>query len=202
MTDLTSKLSLNEFLRIFIPGVFISMLFDIIILQGINSLSIIFLSESYSTIIFIIFSLISGMFFSSLDLPKRLWFFKNNIPVNKIYKDTEIKSEGLNITNVYFKFYDTEVTPEFKYKTEKDTGFYHLCMNLAIISVLYLLPSVFIYGFGEPKTFFLIGSFIFTLLSSLTIFYLKVKINFLRQSEMFRNSSFFKEIKDQTTSST
>src|SRR5690606_28996463 len=124
MTDLTSKLSLNEFLRIFIPGVYISMLFDIIIVQGINSLPNLFLSESYFTIIFIVFSLVSGILFSSLDIPKRLWFFKNNIPVNKIYKDTELKSEGLNITNTYFKFYDSEVTPEFKYKTEKDSGFY------------------------------------------------------------------------------
>lgn len=118
--------------------------------------------------------------------------FKNNIPVNIIYKDTELESEGLNITNAYFKFYDSEVSPEFKYKTEKDSGFYHLCMNLAIISFLYLLLSVFIYGFWEPKTIFLIGSFIFTLLSSLTIFSPKVKINFHRQSEMFKRSSFFK----------
>lgn len=76
MSDLTSKLSLNEFLRIFIPGVYISMLFDIIIVQGINNLPNIILSESYPTIIFIIFSLVSGIFFSSLDLPKRLWFLK------------------------------------------------------------------------------------------------------------------------------
>ncbi len=195
MSDFTSKLSLNEFLRIFIPGLYISILFDLIILQGFISLPIISLSESYFTIFFIIFSLVSGIFLSSLDLPKRLWFFKGNIPVNILFNKTDLKTNRVNITNLYFKFYDSEdVPPEFKYKTEKDSGFYHLCMNLAIVSFLYLIMAIFIYGILEPKTLLLLGSFIFSLVTSLTIFYLKVKANFQRQTDMFKKSRFFKNI--------
>ncbi|MBK8405862.1 MAG: hypothetical protein IPN15_14400 [Saprospiraceae bacterium] len=113
-TDFTNKLSLNEILRIFIPGLYLTMMMDILFSQDFITRYNFEIEDSYKTIIFIIICVLTGLTISSLDIPK-LYFFNNKIPINQLKKDLP-KIDKVENINLYFQFYDKNISFEFKIK--------------------------------------------------------------------------------------
>lgn len=195
VNDLTGKLSLNEMLRIFIPGIYFTTMVDITITPQLPLKFFISMQDSYHTILFIVFSLINGLLISSLDLPKKLWFFKNALPINQLKNDLSNSSRVIQEV-AYFKFYDREISKEFKTKTELDSGYYHLCTNIAILAAGFVVICLLLYR-GINEYVFL--NFLFCILSSFsaaTLFNNKVLKNFNRQKNQFEKSEEFKYLKE------
>ncbi len=85
MKNINGKFSLRETLQIVIPGLyFIGLLYPLI--SEMEILVIKNNNESINLIISSILSLLVGMIIYSLDLPKKLWFFKNHLPTGDSYE--------------------------------------------------------------------------------------------------------------------
>ncbi|MBL7823169.1 MAG: hypothetical protein JNK69_07150 [Saprospiraceae bacterium] len=194
-TDFTNKLSLNEILRIFIPGLYLTMMMDILFSQHFITRYNFEIEDSYKTVIFIIICILTGLTISSLDIPK-LFFFKNILPINQLKKELP-KINELEYINLYFQFYDKNISSEFKNKTELNNGYYLLCANLSILSFLITIISLIIYL--KLNGIIIINSIIFllSLIASIALFRNKVLENFNRQTNLFRNSEEYKQIKSQ-----
>jgi len=194
-TDFTNKLSLNEILRIFIPGLYLTMMMDILFSQDFITRYNFEIEDSYKTIIFIIICVLTGLTISSLDIPK-LYFFNNKIPINQLKKDLP-KIDKLENINLYFQFYDKNISFEFKNKTELNNGYYLLCANLSIISFLITTISLIIYQKLNGIIILNLIIFLLSLIASIVLFRNKVLENFNRQTNLFRNSEEYKQIKSQ-----
>ncbi|MBK6352116.1 MAG: hypothetical protein IPF46_01660 [Saprospiraceae bacterium] len=194
-TDFTNKLSLNEILRIFIPGLYLTMMMDILFSQDFITRYNFEIEDSYKTIIFIIICVLTGLTISSLDIPK-LYFFNNKIPINQLKKDLP-KIDKVENINLYFQFYDKNISFEFKNKTELNNGYYLLCANLSIISFLITTISLIIYQKLNGIIILNLIIFLLSLIASIALFRNKVLENFNRQTNLFRNSEEYKQIKSQ-----
>ncbi len=193
-TDITSKLSLNEMLRIFIPGIYLTMMFDILLWSKFPIVYNIEIGDTYKTIIFILLCLINGLLISSLDMPKKLWFFKNSLPLNRISIELKKNANNAKNRNLYFQFYDRDLSNEFKIKTEINNGYFLLCANLAIIAFGFAVIDFLINFEGNVLLYINIIISILSLLTSISLFKNKVIDNLNRQTEKFKESHEYKTL--------
>src|SRR6266498_836528 len=121
MNNFISSFSLYEFLRILMPGTYLTLnLSQFIkytfpdydtISRGIN------FNQIEATIIFAIVSVVLGVFIYSLDNPRLLSYLFKNLPSNIIRKRHR-DADNIAILNSYFAFYDT-LPDAVRIKTEK-----------------------------------------------------------------------------------
>lgn len=201
MGELINKFSLREILQTFIPGFFF-VIFSLPIIPKIMDIGIIW--DIYDIFLICIISSFCGILLRSIDIPKRLAFFKNELPTKKLEEEFPNKKKSL-VANYYYKFYDNSELMPLKDKeiTEKYTNYYHYCVNMVITSLFleiiytgYILFSeeTFIQSYGFPILLILI-------LSLLSIVYLfwgnrKIKFRFERDLGRFKNSSLYNELKE------
>lgn len=135
-----NKFSLRELLEIVIPGVyFISLLKPIVSKIGTPIQNC---SENVNLILGFLLSLIVGMIIYAIDIPKKIWFFKNNLPTKLIEKNKKLSKD---IHNKYFDFYDEKITAKQKSITDKYTSIFHFSVNIAVISFILSIVYAFVY---------------------------------------------------------
>lgn len=186
MGNFVSAFSLYEVLRILIPGFYVTlMLEDLIPRVCLNSK--LELEPFGYGILFVILSVLFGGFSYSLDVPR--WFKKcySSLPTNLIEKNKVIPvPEGVHKRYVdieYFKFY-YQHSSDAKYKTEIQSGFFHLFITMAFISavsfLLYLL-------FCSMNPFLFWNSIVlfFSISSAILLYHRHLKYSWLRNYEEF-----------------
>jgi len=188
MKQVTGKFSLRDSLQIILPGIyFVGLLKPIF--DDLKFTSITNSSNEVEVIVLSIFSILTGMLIYSIDIPKRVWFFKKNLPTTLINKNL---SNIDNVHNRYFQFYDDKISDKQKAITEKYTSIYHFSINIFFASSILLLIYFLVYRLSFFNTYglLILIIFIMSILLSLLIFYGDRKINYMfkRQYEKFKNS--------------
>ena len=185
MKNINGNFSLRETLQIVIPGIYLVALMTPII----NKLSLFNLTDYSESILFIlssIFSLILGMIIYAFDLPKRLWFFKSNLPTTKISQNL---SHIENAHNAYFEFYDNEISDKQKDITEKYTSIYHFSVNMVLASFILTAGYVVVFfnSFLSSYGILTLTILVLSIILTAQIFYGNKKINymFMRQYDKF-----------------
>lgn len=187
MEKVNTKFSLRETLQYIIPGIYFIGL-TTPILQEFNL--VLYLSDPKLNIIFaVLFALIIGMLIYAIDIPKRLFFFKDNLPIVLIKKNYTLDVK----INDYFDFYDKEISDKQKANIEKYTSIYHFSVNIFLVSFFFSIVYLIVYkcdflnSYGFPILIMTVLSFCLTFL----IFYGKNKIkdNFQRQAEKYHTIS-------------
>lgn len=170
MNELINKFSLREILQTFVPGFFIGfflfLLFPIL-------LKFKFIGILINDIFLIcIISSFLGILLRSIDIPKRLWCFKNELPTVKLEKELN-KIKIKDIANAYYKFYDNheKIAPKVKEITEKYTNYYHYCINMIIVSFILSLAYLFLIDISFIK-FYGLPIVVILILSITSVFYL------------------------------
>lgn len=196
MIKLFSKFRRRETLILIIPGIyFVSLLFP---LQ--NNLNVDLNNNIVANaVLFPIFALLFGLILYWLDIPKKMPFFKKNLPTTKLYKDYPNEDKTL-IDNTYFKFY-SGLSKELLDKTDLYTSLYHFCINMSVSSLLlgvvyciFDISSFQNLGYGSIAIIIFFISFI----CALGLFYgkRKVKYMFNRQYEDFKISDLGKTLQN------
>jgi len=180
---------LREIIVIVFPGLY----FASLLLPLNNSLDIVNFSNSIANnVSFIMFSLLIGIVFYWIDIPKRMSFFNRNLPTSKLINEHPA-IEKYKIINSYFKFYDT-ISEEQRNKTNTYTNLYHFCVNIVLLSlviiILYLIFPPFNYGYIALIIMIVAISNVFGL------FYgnRKIKYMFERQFSAYKNSEAYTEL--------
>src|SRR5437868_474260 len=105
MGNLIGTFTLYEFLRIIIPGFYFVTWVRIVLSQ--TQLFFSFkIAEIDATIIFVIGSIVFGIFIYSFDIPKRLGFMLRDLPSNVI-KSKHTQIDKIKVLNSYFQFYES-----------------------------------------------------------------------------------------------
>ncbi|WP_326982273.1 hypothetical protein VUJ46_19055 [Chryseobacterium sp. MYb264] len=165
----------RQIMQILIPGIYFASFLSLILAP--------FLKENFSyttkeDLIFIsLFSILFGLLFYLIDLPKIL--------LHPIFPTTVIKNK-LNISdhNIYFKFYDDELKSTFHNLTERYTSIFHLGINLSFASVIlvlvYYISAYYdevIYVNSIIKVIYLV--FVLSIINSLLVIFGKNKIKYV-----------------------
>ncbi len=172
MKELKNSFPFRETLEILFPGLyFMGIILPLMPFIGVDNLP----TESVTNItIYLILSVLIGIFIYTLDIPKRLWFFKSISPTNLIekeLKDTTDKNVRSKVANSYFSFYDKNVTKEQKGKTDIYTTIYHFSVNIFILSLILLtLYIIFMPDFYSNYIFY---TLIFIIIISYSFLLLK-----------------------------
>ncbi len=194
MNNLTSAFSLYEVLRILLPGFYTTIMLKSLIQPFYDNNSP-FLESVDGWIIFVIVSVIIGGLFYSLDIPR--WFKRlyETLPSNMIEKNNDLvkpESESKRFyENEFFKFYYT-VSPDVKFKTEVQTGFFHYFMSIAFIALLFSL--IFSFFCADNNNNFCLYRilnvivFLISLVSAIVMYKQKLKYSWKRNYELFLDS--------------
>jgi len=182
-----NKFSLRELLQIVIPGVyFISLIKPIVSKIGMPIQNY---SENVNLVLSFLLSLIVGMIIYAIDIPKKIWFFNNNLPTKLIERNKDL---GKNIHNKYFDFYDNNISDKQKGITEKYTSIFHFSVNISVVSFVLSIIYVFAYcgDFSHSYGVITLIILILSIVLSQRIFFgkRKIKYMFTRQYEKFINS--------------
>lgn len=119
MNDLKNSFSIRETLEIVFPGFyFMGLLLPLAPYWGNVDLS----TDSLTNItVYFVLAILIGIFMYTLDIPKKLWFFKAILPT-KIIEDELSENAGKSlkskVANSYFSFYDKNISSEQKSKTD------------------------------------------------------------------------------------
>lgn len=193
MNKFFPALSLYELLRIIIPGAYLLL----IILDSSNVYStklLLFDSESHQIIYNLIIMFLLGLLVYSFDFPKMLNFFQTDLPSRKISKKhPDFDKE--RVTNSYFIFYN-ELASEEKLKTEKYSGFFHLAVNMSVISFLFSIISIINGCFAYKSDFQTSNYFLFiiSLVIAVNIYKKRLRGAFQRHLEAYYKSDKYKEL--------
>jgi len=190
MEKLFGKFGLRETLKLLIPGFyFVSLMFPLKSTINIEVLD----SSVANSVLFIIFTLLYGLMLYWIDIPKRMPFFKNNLPTTKLKKKYSNINEKL-VINTYFSFYDSLPKSQLD-KTDLYTSLYHFCINMSvsslIIAFVYYVTGTYeiqVLGYGHIALFV----FVISIISALGLFFGKRKIKYMfeRQFEGFLSSEY------------
>lgn len=140
MDNLLSKFNLYELFRILLPGsYFVYLFFQVFggnILPG-------FTNHWWAEIalIYFIFSLLTGTFIYSLDLPRLFKGIIKNLPTNlmsKHHQELYSKLSEREVERIYYMWYENSKSKS-KVKTELQSGLYHLSVNFFFVSFLGLV---------------------------------------------------------------
>ncbi len=189
MGPISGKFTLNEILRIFIPGVYTVSFFNLVF----QSIPFLNFKDANTVLLGSIMSILIGSLIYAFDVPRSLFFYKKRLPTFLLQQQhPEIKKSKIH--NQFFKFYDT-YSVEARFKLELYVGLYHLMVNLAVASLfcnsLFLFQSVntvLVYGN--------MGITIIALVSTQVLYWKKIKFAFERQLDAFYDSTQYKTLLD------
>jgi len=202
MVNTFAQFTLYEILRIIIPGAYFVL--------GLNKILVQFLvirniktTDFEITFYFTVLSILIGILLYSLDIPKSFKFIKKELPTAVLSR--EFPNLNKNVIYIsYFNFYD-KLPSDFTYHTEKQSNFYHLCVNLAFINLILLLVTI-ISNILSPDIYFLMLEIIFLIvlvisfLGSYFSYVNYLKSLYQRAVAMFRNSDEYLKLKEQANS--
>ena len=195
MNNLTSAFSLYEVFRILLPGPYVCLAAFYFIDKWDWETSV-FKDPTINTALDIIIIIMVGLFFYSFDFPKMLRHFQKSLPSIQIQlRHSDIDDN--KIRNSYFDFYD-DLELKFKYKHEKYSGYFHLSLNMALISSMIFIVSI-ISNYKSNFSFFTYISILILFLSiviSLNIYYFRLKHSFQRHLEKYYLSPQYKKLID------
>ena len=200
MENLKNNFSLRETLEILLPGFFfISFLIPIIAKTSYESLTY---SSVPNVTSLIILSFTYGIFIYILDVPKKIWFFKNILPTKILEKEFEnIQDKDIikKIHNAYFSFYDTSFSPELKNKTDIYTGIYHFSVNITLSAFLLLIIYLLVFLFEKTIDVHVFIVSIIFLFSTTNCYFIvnspkKIKYMFSRQVLKFKESDEYRNL--------
>lgn len=190
-----NKLNSREILSIFVPGAYIVLFSNLILIQdktdAINPIVLNVLLE-------FTLSLLVGLVIYIIDLPKRVWFFNNNRPTEIINKELGEISYS-KIENAFFLYYDNHVSDKQKDKTERLTSFYNFSINIFSSSLIILfLFYINTESYILLKYYFNINGLILiiSIISSIGLFFGKRKIKYIfnRQYKSFKDSEEYNKL--------
>jgi hypothetical protein len=152
-----------------------------------------------ATIIFAIISIVMGVFVYSIDNPRLLgWIFKS-LPSNIIRKKHK-NANGIEVLNSYFVFYDS-LPDAVKYKTEKQSGFLHLSLNMILVNFISLILLIIAMLVSNPETriftahlTMVIGMIIISYVSAWLIYSKRLKYTYARAVDMYFDSEEYKKL--------
>lgn len=191
MKDFIGKFSLRELLEIVFPGVYCLAM----ILPAVEQLCIFkFIEDANSitnTTLFSIGCILIGIIIYSLDIPKKIWFFKRNTPTYLIEKKESIDST--NSTKKYFDLYYNEKEPkERKELTTKYTGIFHFLINISVASAISIIPYLIInkpfYNLVDNYSIFALLIGFVSFITAWRFFEQKIKKIFLQQHSAYEKT--------------
>lgn len=144
MNDFISTFSFYGVLRIIIPGLHLFIGLNAIANKA-NWQIDIFGNDTFNTIAVTILIIVLGLFVYSFDFPRMIRSFTPSLPTKKIaftYKNIPMDE----IEKSYFRFYYS-LEPLKKEQTERYNGFYHLVVNLCVVSFFVILLQFIFYLF-------------------------------------------------------
>jgi hypothetical protein len=208
MNNFISSFSLYEFIRILMPGAYltlnISQFIKYVFVEYDKMTRDTDFNQIDATIIFAITSVIIGVFIYSIDNPRVLSHLFKSLPSNVI-KNKLGTRDGITVLNSYFVFYDN-LPDAVKYKTEKQSGFLHLSLNMVfvnVISLILLLVAMFIGKITAGLTLYFDAHFVMVTLlmivsgfSAYLIYSKRLKYTYARSLELYFDSDEYKKLLD------
>jgi predicted membrane channel-forming protein YqfA (hemolysin III family) len=189
MNNLTSAFSLYEALRVLLPGFYTTIMLKNIAFTSYRNPTYSDIADGW--IIFLVFSVIIGGLLYSMDVPR--WFKQlyTTLPSNMIEKNGNlVKPEGESnryFENEFFKFY-YNMQADAKFKTEIQSGFFHLFMTMAFVSLLFIIIYCYLCTKNPLNCNYQIQNalvFFICLLSAFIMYKIKLKYSWKRDYELF-----------------
>lgn len=190
MNNFISAFSFYEFLRVLMPGAYALVAAkDFMNLWELDSK--IFEDQSYNTLLSLVLIFLIGLFIYAWDFPKMLKGFQTDLPTNRIKEICELDENEIN--NSYFTFYNN-TSDENKLKTEKYSGFFHLSVNLSVVSLTILIGGFVNYFFGNWSAFQIVNMIILAIsvLTTYLIYSKRLKFAFQRHLSQYLVSKEYK----------
>jgi hypothetical protein len=191
MNSFISGFTIYETLRILIPGFYFSS-------SALKILKVFITDKSLAdpnlenTVLYIVCSILSGLFIYSIDVPKRVGFFQQGLPSTAI-KRKHPELDKILITNNYFEFYDN-LSSEMKLKTELYSGLYHFAINVASVALLISLSNLtIIHSISNYDYIHLFIAF-FSIISAINIYHQRLSLAFKRQLNKYYQSEQYKDL--------
>lgn len=192
MNNILSSFTLYEILRIILPGFY----FVINVFLYVQN---VFNENEFDSFLIIslslIFTILVGAAIYSLDLPRWLKPILKRLPTNRMKNDPFFAlynfSEKRGEENLYYDFYYQQ-NSDLKVKTEIQSGFYHLFINLLFIGLIFLVLHFHAFFFLEKLSIvlpFLINLVLCFISGISTIIIYKNKLSY----SWDRNYNEFKE---------
>ena len=203
MVNTFNKFTTREILGLFIPGLYFTYMMSQELLGDVspdlgNS------EDSFNYLLLFIISISVGCILYIIDLPKRFWFFKEELPTTIIKKKLIEGGETINETNIkifYYKFYDNEVSERNKSITDRQSTLYHFSANIFLCGVLVLITEIFSSRLSLDNITSLINLavIIMGITGVFGIFYGKGKMKslFKRHIAEFLDSEYYTDLKNK-----
>lgn len=144
MVNTFNRFTTRDILGLFIPSLYFSyIIFEIFSTSF--SFELNNSTNSFNYLILFIGSISIGSILYVVDLPKRFWFFTEELPTTLIMKKLIEDGKTIDKVNVeifYYKFLDEVVAEKNKSITDKQTTLYHFSSNMFLCSILLLVIQV------------------------------------------------------------
>ena len=211
MNNFISSFSLYEFIRILMPGAYLTLNFSQIIryvYPGFDTLTQdTHFNQVEATIIFSIFSVIIGVFIYSIDNPSVLGYIFKSLHSN-IIKCKIKNADAIAVLNSYFTFYDS-LPDAVKYKTEKQSGFLHLSLNMVFVNIISLLLLLIVIVTCNPEQntvlylkahlYMVVFLMLISGISAYLIHAKRLKYTYERSVELYFQSKDYKLLQERST---
>lgn len=206
MNNFISSFSLYEFLRILMPGAYLTLNVSQFVKYTFPDYDAISRGTQFNqveaTIIFAIVAVVLGVFVYSMDNPRLLSYLFKNLPSNLI-KDRHRNAGNILVLNSYFAFYDS-LPDAVKMKTEKQSGFMHLSLDMVfvnIISLVLLLISELSGSIGESlrlsfqaHLIMVVFLLLICCISAALIYSKRLKFTYIRTIDLYYDSEEYKRL--------
>lgn len=213
MNNFISSFSLYEFLRILMPGAYLTLNLSQFVKYNFPEYDTITKGTEFNqveaTIIFSITAVVLGVLIYSFDNPRLLGLLFKNLPSN-IITAKHPNSDNITILNSYFAFYDSLPDP-VKIKSEKQSGFLHLTLDFCFVNIFSLLLMLITIICKNPESsaaltfkahFFLVV--LLLLVSSLSAYFIyskRLRYTYKRSLDLYFQSNEYKLLKDRINKS-
>lgn len=193
MNNLTSAFSLYEVLRILLPGFYTTIMLKQIVISAFP-LKFEYPDSPDGLLIFIVLSVVVGGLLYSIDVPRWFKSLYETLPSNLIEKskllDKPAHGDQRYFQNEYFKFY-YELNADTKFKTEIQSGFFHLFMTMAFVNIGFTIAySLICTNSGLIWEYRMLNALlsVVNILAAFIMYKQKLKYSWKRNFELFRVS--------------
>lgn len=179
----------RQIMQILIPGIYFVTFLSILLEKNLN--------ENFSglgeknLVIYTLFSILFGLLFYLIDLPK---FLLHPLFPTSVLK----KKHKLENHNEYFDFYDDKQISKFQDITERYTSIFHLGVNLSFASFILIIVFVFLkctYStYYNSIIYLILFVFLLSVLISFLVVFGKNKIKYVFDRQV---NSFLKWLEDK-----
>jgi len=193
MNEFISAFSFYGILRIIIPGLYFFLCGCDFFLK-INKIINLFESEILNTFAFGILIIVLGLLVYSIDFPRIIRKLTPELPTSKV-KAINPNIDISAIEKNYFQFYYS-LPIELIDKTERYNGFFHLSINLGLVSSFYLIVTFIITYWISFNSFTVYNILIFlaTTIISFLLYNFRLKKVFQNDLTKYYNSKEYEKL--------